>query len=144
MRQLADELLHPHWIEFAKMLERENAELRADGICRRRGIPTKEESIRIKNLYADCERLWKDIVALKDQNAALKAQCRVAWESQEFYKAESIALGKDKERLDFLQSFYGSQWAHDYLHGHARLNRVDIDAHIATEAPNADWRKEAP
>jgi len=74
-RQLIDALQHPHWIEFARKLERENAELRADGICRRRGIPTKEESVRIKNLEDHIEKLWKE-------NAALRA---------------------DKERLDWLE-----------------------------------------
>lgn len=93
-RQLIDALQHPHWIEFARELERENTELRQDGICRRRGIPTKEESKRIKELNDHIERLWKENATLRKRLETLDG----------YDSKQTAALRADKERLDWMSS----------------------------------------
>lgn len=89
-RQLIDILQHPHWIEFARTLERETVSLRNDLDALQhtlRGIEVQEERLERENA-ALLKRLeasdgWDDysaIKALKTENAKLRA---------------------DKERLDW-------------------------------------------
>ena len=65
-------------------LERENAELRdevselkKDAICRRRGIPDREESARIKNLTEAGNRLYKENAELRSTAVEVCALARV-------------------------------------------------------------------
>jgi len=80
VRQLADGLAHPHWVAFARGLERENADLRAklarlDGltnwVCSCGGTDCKGQQENA-SLRADKERLdWlesaaKDLICARD------------------------------------------------------------------------------
>ena len=84
-RQLIDTLQHPHWIEFARQLERETVSLRADLDALQhtlRGMEVQEERLKLENaaLRAALEAMVSanDGVAVyptpeaKAQNAALK------------------------------------------------------------------------
>jgi len=48
--------------------------------------------------------MLKHAQELERENATLRAQCRVAWDSQAFYKDESLVFREDKERLDWLEA----------------------------------------
>lgn len=91
-RQLIDTLQHPHWIEFARTLERENAAL-------------------MKRLeYSDQWDDYNAIKALKAENAALKQQCETCETASviDSYVRENAALQTDKERLDWMESQYAN------------------------------------
>lgn len=142
-RQLIDILQHPHWIEFARSLEREAVSLRDDLDALQhtlRGMEVQEERLRLENaellkrLEASDE--WDDynsIKTLQRENAALKQQCETCETAAviDSYVRENAALRADKERLDWLSSEEGNEWASRYFDTILEIppmNRQSIDA----------------